>query len=381
MSLARERPNLLVTRTFSKAHGLCGLRVGYGVGSAMGRGHRQGAPALQHERPRPGRRAGEPAAPTPTRPARAGGRRGARARGARAGLAEPGLLAQPGQLYPGAAGLRSGRRILRCPRAAAAPRRHRARRRRAGLPGAPEGLHRDPGRERGIPFGACAARPLRQPRETETQDGQAHDDRDAAGRHRGAGAATSSSASSRRAPARIPRAASSSRSSAPSATTARSSPQLQLEGEPGVEKVVPILKPYKLVSSDFRGSDATVTSPAGASAAASSASSPGPAPWSRASRRWPPPAPARRPARPTCAAAPTSRAPRPTPSQGLGKPGLEILAEAREETGPADRDRGHGPAAARGRARGGRHDPARRAQHAELRPAARGRAAPASRCC
>jgi histidinol-phosphate aminotransferase len=33
MSMARERPNLLVTRTFSKAHGLCGLRVGYGVGA------------------------------------------------------------------------------------------------------------------------------------------------------------------------------------------------------------------------------------------------------------------------------------------------------------------------------------------------------------
>jgi histidinol-phosphate aminotransferase len=32
MSLARERPNLLVTRTFSKAHGLSALRVGYGVG-------------------------------------------------------------------------------------------------------------------------------------------------------------------------------------------------------------------------------------------------------------------------------------------------------------------------------------------------------------
>lgn len=32
-ALARTRPNLLVTRTFSKAHGLCGLRVGYGVGS------------------------------------------------------------------------------------------------------------------------------------------------------------------------------------------------------------------------------------------------------------------------------------------------------------------------------------------------------------
>lgn len=34
MSLARVRPNLLVLRTFSKAHGLCGLRVGYGVGAA-----------------------------------------------------------------------------------------------------------------------------------------------------------------------------------------------------------------------------------------------------------------------------------------------------------------------------------------------------------
>lgn len=33
MSLARGRDNLLVTRTFSKAYGLCGLRVGYGVGS------------------------------------------------------------------------------------------------------------------------------------------------------------------------------------------------------------------------------------------------------------------------------------------------------------------------------------------------------------
>ena len=33
MSLARWRPNLIVTRTFSKAYGLCGLRIGYGVGS------------------------------------------------------------------------------------------------------------------------------------------------------------------------------------------------------------------------------------------------------------------------------------------------------------------------------------------------------------
>lgn len=33
LSQARQRPNLLLLRTFSKAHGLCGLRVGYGVGS------------------------------------------------------------------------------------------------------------------------------------------------------------------------------------------------------------------------------------------------------------------------------------------------------------------------------------------------------------
>jgi histidinol-phosphate aminotransferase len=33
LSMARARPNLLVTRTFSKAFGLCGLRVGYGIGS------------------------------------------------------------------------------------------------------------------------------------------------------------------------------------------------------------------------------------------------------------------------------------------------------------------------------------------------------------
>ncbi len=33
LSQARTRPNLMVLRTFSKAHGLCGLRVGYAMGS------------------------------------------------------------------------------------------------------------------------------------------------------------------------------------------------------------------------------------------------------------------------------------------------------------------------------------------------------------
>jgi histidinol-phosphate aminotransferase len=34
LSQARKRPNLMLLRTFSKAHGLCGLRIGYGMGSA-----------------------------------------------------------------------------------------------------------------------------------------------------------------------------------------------------------------------------------------------------------------------------------------------------------------------------------------------------------
>ena len=34
LTLARTRPNLIVTRTFSKAYGLCGLRVGYAIGGA-----------------------------------------------------------------------------------------------------------------------------------------------------------------------------------------------------------------------------------------------------------------------------------------------------------------------------------------------------------
>lgn len=34
LTMARSRPNLMVTRTFSKAFGLSGMRVGYGIGSA-----------------------------------------------------------------------------------------------------------------------------------------------------------------------------------------------------------------------------------------------------------------------------------------------------------------------------------------------------------
>jgi 3-deoxy-7-phosphoheptulonate synthase len=108
---------------------------------------------------------------------------------------------------------------------------------------------------------------------------------------------------------------------------------LQLEGEPGVEKVVPILKPYKLVSSDFRGRDAVVEvagRPIGGGAFGLIAG-----PCAVESREQ------------TLASARACKAagatllrggaykPRTSPYafQGLGKEGLEILAEAREETG------------------------------------------------
>ena len=52
--------------------------------------------------------------------------------------------------------------------------------------------------------------------------------------------------------------------------------------------------------------------------------------------------------------------------QGLGRDGLELLAEARARDRPADRDRADRRARDRRRARGRRRDPDRRPQHAEL---------------
>jgi 3-deoxy-7-phosphoheptulonate synthase len=108
---------------------------------------------------------------------------------------------------------------------------------------------------------------------------------------------------------------------------------LPLEGEPGVEKVVPILKPYKLVSREFRRHDSVVSiggRPIGGGAFGLIAG-----PCTVESREQ------------TLGSARACKAagagflrggaykPRTSPYtfQGLGKPGLEILAEAREETG------------------------------------------------
>ncbi len=108
---------------------------------------------------------------------------------------------------------------------------------------------------------------------------------------------------------------------------------LQLEGEPGVEKVVPILKPYKLVSSDFRGQNAVVEVAGHPIGGGSFGLIAGPCAVESREQTL---ASAR-----ACKAAGATLLrggaykPRTSPYafSGLGKAGLEILAEAREETG------------------------------------------------
>ncbi|HWH15415.1 MAG TPA: 3-deoxy-7-phosphoheptulonate synthase [Miltoncostaeaceae bacterium] len=109
--------------------------------------------------------------------------------------------------------------------------------------------------------------------------------------------------------------------------------QLNLDGEPGVERVVPILKPYKLVSRDFRGPDAAIEIAGRRVGGDSFCLIAGPC--TVESREQ------------TLGTADTVKAvgasmlrggaykPRSSPYtfQGLGKAALEILAEARERTG------------------------------------------------
>ena len=112
-SVALDRdaiPNLVVSRTFSKAYGLAALRVGYGVMNADGRRHAEPrAPAVQRQRARAGRggRGARRHRRTSTRAARsiAQGMRAAR-RGPRG--ARPALRAVARQLRA-----REGRRCAR----------------------------------------------------------------------------------------------------------------------------------------------------------------------------------------------------------------------------------------------------------------------------
>ena len=108
---------------------------------------------------------------------------------------------------------------------------------------------------------------------------------------------------------------------------------LQLEGEPGVEKVVPILRPYKLVSNDFRGGSVAVDVAGRRFGRGSFGLIAGPCAVESREQTL---TSAR-----ACKAAGASLLrggaykPRTSPYafQGLGKEGLEILVEAREETG------------------------------------------------
>ena len=151
--------------------------------------------------------------------------------------------------------------------------------------------------------------------------------------------------------------------------------RLELEGAPGVDRVVPISKPYKLSSTQFKHGERTVLDIAGRKVGGNSfAMIAGPCTVESREQTL-------ETARAVRDAGGTlfrggAYKPRTSPYafQGLGQEGLRLLAEAKAETGPADRHRADGPARPRAGARGGRRDPDRRAQHAELLAAGRGRA-------
>ena len=86
LALLDRHPNLVLLRTFSKVYGLCGLRVGYSLGSrGLPPGRRPGAPAVLGQRPGPGRRRGGAQARRRARAPGGADRDRTRARGIRAG--------------------------------------------------------------------------------------------------------------------------------------------------------------------------------------------------------------------------------------------------------------------------------------------------------
>ena len=113
--------------------------------------------------------------------------------------------------------------------------------------------------------------------------------------------------------------------------------ELGLEGMAGVDRVVPISRPYKLASSELSHSEPTVlehrrpiASARGDTFCAHRRAVHGREPRPDAGGRA---RASRRPAHACCAAARSSRAPRRSRSRASACRGLEILAEAREETG------------------------------------------------
>ncbi len=150
---------------------------------------------------------------------------------------------------------------------------------------------------------------------------------------------------------------------------------LGLEGQPGVDRVMPILKPYKLASSQITHGERTVLDIGGRKIGGDHfALIAGPCTVESREQTL-------ETARVVRDAGATllrggAYKPRTSPYafQGLGQEGLRLLAEAKARDRAADRHRADGRARHRRRARGRRRDPDRGTQHAELPAAGGGRA-------
>ena len=150
--------------------------------------------------------------------------------------------------------------------------------------------------------------------------------------------------------------------------------RLELEGSPGVDRVVPILKPYKLASAQIRHDQPSVLTIGGRRIGGEHfALIAGPCTVESRDQLLTT-AHVVRDAGATMLRGGAYK-PRTSPYafQGLGQEGLRLLAEAKARDRPADRHRAHGRPRPRAGPRGGRRHPDRRAQHAELRAARRGR--------
>ena len=155
---------------------------------------------------------------------------------------------------------------------------------------------------------------------------------------------------------------------------------LGLEGQPGVDRVVPILKPYKLASAQIRHGERTVLDIEGRKIGGDNfALIAGPCTVESREQTLQ----TARVVRDAGVAMLRGGAYKPRTSpyafQGLGAGGAAAARRGQGRDGAADRHRADGPARPGRRAGGRRRDPDRRAQHAELPAARRGRALRASR--
>ena len=159
--------------------------------------------------------------------------------------------------------------------------------------------------------------------------------------------------------------------------------RLDLEGAPGVEQVVPILKPYKLASRSSSTGERTVIEIDGRQiggehfsliAGPCTVESRDQTAHDRRGR-------ARTPARSMLRGGAYKPRTSPYAFQGLGQRGPAAARRGQGGDRPADRHRADGRARPRAGARGRRRDPGRRPQHAELPAAGRDRPRRQARCC